>query len=111
MQPFADGKVADSVGCTANVTLIVGNRLFVANAGDSRAALSRDGKIIEMSKDHKPQDESELERIVASGAKVEKGRINSHLNLSRCLGDLFYKKNPDLPKNKQAVIAEPDVRE
>ena len=54
MQPFADGKVADSVGCTANVTLIVGNRLFVANAGDSRAALSRDGKIIEMSKDHKP---------------------------------------------------------
>lgn len=54
MQPFSDGKVADSVGCTANVALISGNRLVVANTGDSRAALSRKGKVIELSKDHKP---------------------------------------------------------
>lgn len=54
MQPFADGKVADSVGCTANVALISSNRLVVANSGDSRAALSRNGKVIELSKDHKP---------------------------------------------------------
>lgn len=46
MQPFADGKVADSVGCTANVVLIVGNKLIIANTGDSRAALSRSGKIV-----------------------------------------------------------------
>ena len=57
MQPFSDGKVADSVGCTANVVLIIGNKLVVANTGDSRAALSRSGKIIELSKDHKPEDE------------------------------------------------------
>ena len=46
MQPFAEGKVADSVGCTANVALISENTLIVANSGDSRAALSRNGKII-----------------------------------------------------------------
>lgn len=46
MQPFADSKVVDSVGCTANVALMVDNVLYVANSGDSRSALSRNGKII-----------------------------------------------------------------
>ena len=43
MQPLSDGKVADSVGCTANVVMLVGNKVIVANAGDSRSALSRNG--------------------------------------------------------------------
>lgn len=56
MQPFdsQNSKVSDSVGCTANVALLVGKKLYVANAGDSRAALSRAGSIIELSYDHKP---------------------------------------------------------
>lgn len=70
MQPFAEGKVADSVGCTANVAVISENTLVVANSGDSRAALSRNGKIIELSKDHKPDDPEESKRIIESGAKI-----------------------------------------
>ena len=54
MQPFSDSKVVDSVGCTANVVMINGNKIIVANAGDSRSALSRNGQTIELSKDHKP---------------------------------------------------------
>jgi serine/threonine protein phosphatase PrpC len=54
MQPFENSKVADSVGCTANVSLLVGKKLYVANAGDSRAVLSRNGEIVELSFDHKP---------------------------------------------------------
>lgn len=51
MQPFdsESSKVSDSVGCTANVALLVGKKLYVANAGDSRTALSRAGTIIELS--------------------------------------------------------------
>jgi serine/threonine protein phosphatase PrpC len=111
MQPFTDGKVADSVGCTANVVMIIGNKIVVANAGDSRSALSRNGKVIALSRDHKPDDEKEAERIANSGGKVENGRINNHLNLSRCIGDLHYKHNLELPKNKQTVISEPDIFE
>ena len=54
LQPFENSRVADSVGCTANVILLVGKTLYVANAGDSRAALSRLGSLIELSYDHKP---------------------------------------------------------
>ena len=46
LQPFENSKVADSVGCTANVALLVDKVLYVANAGDSRCALSRKGKIL-----------------------------------------------------------------
>lgn len=56
MQPFQNSKIVDSVGCTANVVLLVNQTIYVANAGDSRSALSRNGKIIELSFDHKPED-------------------------------------------------------
>lgn len=110
LQPFENSKVADSVGCTANVILMVDKTLYIANAGDSRAALSRKGEIIELSYDHKPENPIEYERIVSSGAKVEGGRINNHLNLSRCLGDLYYKKNADLPYDRQTISGHPDIK-
>lgn len=46
MKQFEEGKVADSVGCTSNVVLLVEKTVYVANAGDSRTALSRNGKIL-----------------------------------------------------------------
>jgi protein phosphatase 1G len=47
----------------------------------------RDGKAVEMSADHKPEDEVELNRIRKAGGKVTPdGRVNGGLNLSRALG-------------------------
>merc|ERR1712156_647075 len=57
-------------GCTAVVALLRGNELFVANAGDSRCVVCRDGKAIEMSFDHKPEDTPERDRIENAGGKV-----------------------------------------
>lgn len=51
-------------GCTAVVALMRGNALYVANAGDSRCIVCRDGKAIEMSIDHKPEDKPERERVI-----------------------------------------------
>lgn len=78
-------------GCTAVVCLLVKNKLYVANAGDSRCIISVNGEANDMSKDHKPTDESELKRILAAGGKVSSdGRINHGLNLSRSLGDNLF---------------------
>lgn len=79
------------------MALIYKNELYVANAGDSRSVLFTGGKVRELSKDHKPSDEKEKQRIIKGGGVVtEDGRINGNLNLSRAIGDLEFKKNKDL---------------
>ncbi len=62
----AEAPVRDA-GSTALAVLVVGSLVLVANAGDSRAVLSRRGKAIDLSRDHKPSCPSERERIAAAG--------------------------------------------
>ncbi|XP_015111433.1 probable protein phosphatase 2C 11 [Diachasma alloeum] len=101
---------ADS-GCTAVVALLQGNELYVANAGDSRCVLCRDGEAMELSLDHKPEDQPEMARIVKAGGKVTSdGRVNGGLNLSRALGDHAYKQNSALPPEEQMISALPDIK-
>jgi len=70
------------------VALIRGKQLIVANAGDSRCVVSEGGKAVDMSYDHKPEDEVELARIKNAGGKVTMdGRVNGGLNLSRAIGE------------------------
>merc|ERR1711935_1228757 len=98
-------------GCAAVVALLVGRELYVANAGDSRCVVCRDGKAIEMSYDHKPEDEIERTRINKAGGRVtQDGRVNGGLNLSRAIGDHAYKTNKDLPLSDQMISPVPDVK-
>ena len=99
-----------SVGCTAVVAYIRGNKLWVGNAGDSRCVLARSGRAIDMSIDHKPDMPSELERITKAGGVVEGGRVNGNINLSRSIGDFEYKRS-DLPPEDHMVTAYPEVKE
>lgn len=45
---------------------------YVANVGDSRAIISSEGgkNIYNLSRDHKPSDEVEYNRIIEAGGKV-----------------------------------------
>ena len=77
--------------------------IVVANVGDSRAILCRSGQALDLTTDHKPNDESERRRIEDCGGRVSwygevdshghpvSGagvyRINSNLALSRSIGD------------------------
>lgn len=100
-----------TAGCTAVVALRIKDKLYVANAGDSRAVLCRgDNSAYDLSIDHKPYDDIEKSRVEAAGGFVNAmGRINGNLNLSRSLGDLKYKQNHSLPPERQIITAEPDV--
>lgn len=95
-------KPSDEVqaGCTAVVALLQRDMLFVANAGDSRAVISRSNKAVALSYDHKPAQVSERERIVAAGGFLSEiggvCRVNGNLNLSRAIGDLRYKMNAEV---------------
>ncbi|CAF3847097.1 unnamed protein product [Adineta steineri] len=100
-----------SSGCTAVVALLHDKQVFVANAGDSRCVICRDGQAIEMSIDHKPEDPPERTRIEKAGYKVTlDGRVSGGLNLSRAIGDHAYKKTAKLPAEEQAITALPDIR-
>lgn len=81
-------------GCTAVVALIHERRhLYVANSGDSRCVLCRNGTAVDMSIDHKPEDDIESTRIQKAGGRVTcDGRVNGGLNLSRAIG-MLHRKN------------------
>jgi len=117
---FMPGKTVDPdhVGCTAVVCCVTANAMIVANAGDSRAVLCRNGQAVPLSEDHKPNAPGERQRIVKAGGHVERSaygpvvqfRVCGNLNLSRSIGDLEYKKNPDLHPHEQMICSTPDVQ-
>ena len=70
--------------------------LLSANVGDSRAILSRNGRAISLTRDHKPNDEVEKARILAMGETIEWDRYSKvhrvrNLSLSRAIGDRYAK--------------------
>lgn len=101
---------ADLKGCAANALLIKNGTVYVANAGDARAVLSKGKVAVELSTDHKPDMEGEKRRITKAGGVVEDGRVEGNLNLSRALGDLHYKSNKSLKPEEQMISAEPEIK-
>lgn len=99
----------DPSGCTAVAALVTKDKIYVANAGDSRSVLSFKGEALPLSFDHKPTNESEKARITGAGGYVEYGRVNGNLALSRAIGDFEFKKNYSLSPENQVITANPDV--
>ena len=64
----------DASGSCAIVVIIIENRVYIANVGDSRAILSaKNGtKFYPLSRDHRPGDEKEYKRILDAGGKIYK---------------------------------------
>lgn len=111
--------VSESVGggSTGIVAFTTHDRVFIANAGDSRAIVgrvldgARTGPVHRLSTDHKPDLPAEEERIRAAGGTVTKiaafggriiARVNGVLAVSRALGDVFL---------QPYVTAEPEITE
>ena len=62
----------DKSGSCAIITLFVDDTCYVANVGDSRAIMSTEGgkMAFNLSRDHRPSDHREQERILSAGGKV-----------------------------------------
>ncbi|XP_009773017.1 putative protein phosphatase 2C 24 [Nicotiana tabacum] len=93
----------DAVGSTAVVAVVTADKIIVANCGDSRAILCRNGKAIPLSNDQKPDRPDELNRIQEAGGRViywDGPRVSGVLAMSRAIGDNYL---------KPYVICEPEV--
>lgn len=99
----------EASGCTASVGIVSADKIYAANAGDSRSVLGVKGRAKPLSFDHKPQDEGEKARITAAGGYVDLGRVNGNLALSRAIGDFEFKRSTSLAPEQQIVTAFPDV--
>lgn len=98
-------------GTTALAALVWGSTVYIANAGDSRAVLCRDGKPLQLTQDHRPSCQEELRRVEAHGGFVcPEDRVNGHLAVTRAIGDF----SSEFKVFKDDVLvgpltAEPDV--
>lgn len=100
-------------GTTALSAIILGNEVYLAWAGDTRAVVAGAyGKIKAQTTDHKPDSEEEKKRITQTGEiittqKFARGSISrvGGLAVSRALGDADAKKEVKV----NAIIAEPQI--
>jgi serine/threonine protein phosphatase PrpC len=88
-----NGKVLDKSGSCAVSALIMDEWCFIINLGDSRALYSFDSgnKLYQVSRDHKPNDKIELERIQKAGGSVYKD------NMIKLNGKIVQVTEKDLP--------------
>jgi protein phosphatase 1G len=75
-----DCDIAMYTGCTACCVLLDGNKIYCANSGDSRAVLCKKGVAIPLSIDHKPDLDSEKNRIYKADGWVSDGRVKGLIN-------------------------------
>ena len=83
-------------------------QLVAANVGDCRVTLSRAGRAMPLTRDHKPLrdvNREELARIKAAGGVVFEGRLNGVLAVSRAFGDSGHKRGAQ----DGQLIASPEV--
>jgi len=78
-----DCDIAMMTGCTANVCAIdeKEKKIYFANSGDSRGVLCKNGVAFPMSVDHKPEMDSERNRIYKADGWVSEGRVKGNIIL------------------------------
>ncbi|CAL8468404.1 g7944 [Coccomyxa elongata] len=93
-------------GCCGLVAVRIGDYLWTAHVGDCRAVLSRGGRSLRLTEDHKPGLMRERRRVLGAGGRVEWQRCwrvisggsdddsgrRTGLAVSRSFGDIEFKE-------------------
>eukprot|EP00475_Leptophrys_vorax_P043922 TRINITY_DN8613_c0_g1_i2.p1 TRINITY_DN8613_c0_g1~~TRINITY_DN8613_c0_g1_i2.p1 ORF type:complete len:477 (+),score=114.93 TRINITY_DN8613_c0_g1_i2:87-1517(+) len=88
-------------------------QIDVAHIGDSRCVLyRRDQKKFELiTRDHKPDNAQEAERVKRAGGLIMDNRVDGKLAVTRSVGDWPLKNNPEVAPDRQKVIPVPDIEQ
>lgn len=84
------GNIANTQGTTATIAMILDQKLWTANVGDSRTVLDHCGEAIQLSEDAKPDDPRYKRGIEKRGGSVvirDVPRVNGSLAVARAIGD------------------------
>ena len=85
---FLNKKLESGSTCNTLVINKKTNNFFIANVGDSRAIICyRNNKVKQASRDHKPSNKREQQRIEKQGGFVKDNRVDGILAMSRSIGD------------------------
>ncbi len=93
-------------GTTAIISMILGDNLWTANVGDSRAIFVDETNLYQLSEDAKATDPKYQTSIQKRGGFIKNGRINQILAPGRALGDYFVKEGIN-PRPKITKLALP----
>ena len=122
------GEIKDGSGSCGIIAMIKNRKCIIANVGDSRLVIYKNGKVSFTTEDHKPGLESEKKRIEAAGGTIyqtpslfplyQNGKeveipwrvLPGRLSVSRTFGDIEAKEEKFGGK-KGVVIALPDITE
>ncbi len=91
-EKFLKTAIRPESGSTATTAVILGNRIYSANVGDSRTIISRGCRLVMASYDHTPQREDEEARIKHAGGFIAGSRVMGELAVSRAFGDMQFKR-------------------
>ena len=123
-----NGEIKDGSGSCGIIAMIKDKKCIIANVGDSRLVIYKNGKVSFTTEDHKPGSESEKKRIEAAGGTIyqtpslfplyQNGKeieipwrvLPGRLSVSRTFGDIEAKEEKFGGK-KGVVVALPDITE
>lgn len=98
-----DSEQCGSTACVAVIRMESAHKvLYIANVGDTRALLSRNGVEERLSVDHRLSEKSEHDRVTQSGGLILNDRVGGSLILTRAFGDYALKDS--------GVIVTPTIR-
>jgi serine/threonine protein phosphatase PrpC len=95
-------------GSTLLALLLVDDKLYIANVGDSRAVLGRGTEAQQLTRDHKPACLQEQQRIEKDDPAADiscDGYMYGELGVARAIGSQHLKRDP----SKRALIPTPDL--
>ena len=95
---YLKSELLDTSGSCAIIILVINDTCYIVNLGDSRALYSyNDGKkFYQISRDHKPNDPMEKNRIYLAGGSIYQSKINS-LNDLIVSGEQMIERNEKKP--------------
>ena len=123
-----NGEIKDASGSCGIIAMIKDRKCIIANVGDSRLVIFKNGTISFTTEDHKPDSDVEKKRIELAGGKIyqtpslfplfQNGKqieipwrvLPGRLSVSRTFGDIEA-KDEKFGGMKGVVVAMPDITE